>query len=581
MDHVESTLTSEADLFLEVEAAFEGRWEPMRLIASSPVRALFLARDVVLKREIALRIHFALGRRRSWFVRETELLAVLDHPSIRTVYHAGTRGDWAYRVSKWIEGESLEDAVRRAARPIPAVLRLARDLISVLEYAHSQDIVLRRIVPANVMLDRVGKAIITDLRFANRCLEFADRDAAGEAFLAPETWHGHAGEPASDIYAVGAVLYYAVTGSPPASDPAKIRPPRELREACPQALQRVVMRSLQADPRNRYLTATDMSADLMSELGDYEASVASPSVAHPDDDSVGWEKMLRRALGDEYELLDELGRGGFGSVYRVRDLRLERIVALKVLHPYLTADATVVERFRREAQLAAQLHHPHIVAVHGTGARAGLIWYTMAHVDGVSLARWVDLHGPLPLMRLLVLLNEALDALAHAHGQRVVHRDLKPENMLIDTKTGGLRITDFGLAIALHGDRWGGASSHSGTPEYASPEQLLGEKVDLRSDLYSLSAVAFFALAGKPPFGGGSVESILARQASGILPDIREVRRDVPEAVLQVLRRGAARSPDQRYASADEYANALRSAMMRWKLSPATWIRRLLGGGRA
>jgi serine/threonine-protein kinase len=142
-----------------------------------------------------------------------------------------------------------------------------------------------------------------------------------------------------------------------------------------------------------------------------------------------------------------------------------------------------------------------------------------------------------------------------------------------------VRITDFGLALAFQGQgRFGGASSRSGTPEFAAPEQLLGEPVDHRADLYGLSTVAFFALTGAPPFGGGSIESIVARQTVGHLPDVKAFRNDVPDPLLEVLARGAARSPGDRFASAAEYATALYRSLQPWWARPFATLRGSLPG---
>jgi len=574
------------ELFQQAEELFEGVYAPERLVAASDERALFVARDLVLRRRVALRAHFTPQTRgRAWFERETEVLAALDHPTLRPVFGAGYRGNWAYRVAKWIEGESLLEAVERGPRPIPAVLQLARDLLSLLEYAHAQRIVIRRIVPTSVMLDLSDHAIVTDLRWANPCLDVAvpDTDPASQPFLAPEVRRGEPGEPASDLYTAGALLYFAVTGLEPAADPEAITPPCTVREATPKALERIITRAVKTHPRERYFTASEMGNDLLSDLGDFElqAIVSSPRGSGAwTEDARAWEKRLRRALGDEYELLRELGTGGFGRVYLVRDLELEREEALKVLHPFLTSDPAVVERFRREAQLAAQLSHPHIVSIYDTGGRAGLSWYTMAYVDGVSLAALVKTEGPQPLDQVVRWLRQGLSALEHAHTQGVVHRDLKPENVLIEKADGSVRITDFGLALAFQGQgRFGGASSsRSGTPEFAAPEQLLGEPVDHRADLYGLSTVAFFALTGAPPFGGGSIESIVARQTVGHLPDVKAFRNDVPDPLLEVLARGAARSPGDRFASAAEYATALYRSLQPWWARPFATLRGSLPG---
>jgi len=173
----------------------------------------------------------------------------------------------------------------------------------------------------------------------------------------------------------------------------------------------------------------------------------------------------------------------------------------------------------------------------------------------------VDDEGPLPVDRVVRLMREGLSALAHAHGSGLVHRDLKPENMLIEDK-GNLRITDFGLALALRGvGRFGGATSQSGTPQFASPEQLLGERVDLRTDLYSLAAVAVFALLREPPFAGSTPEAVLARQATNRIPDIAERRPDVPPELVAVLERALRAEREERFPSAAEFLQALHRAV--------------------
>ncbi len=571
-------------LFSEVADAFDGVFEPLQIVAASDERALFVARDHVLRRRVALRVHLKPdAESRLWFDRETQLLAALDHPVIRPVYSAGSRGDWKYHAAKWIEGESMDSGITRGPRSLPDILQLARDLAGVLEYVHSQRIVIRRIIPSTVMIQLTRRAVLTDLRYTNVNVDVAPAAADSDSvlpFLAPEIREGGAGEPYSDIYAVGALLYFATTGQEPPVDPNEIQSPKRLRRACPHALERIICRALEGDPKKRYHTAIEMLEDLMSDLGEYDISLAVVPQRYATDDPEGWEKFLRRALGDDYELLDELGAGGFGRVYRVRDLALEREVALKVLHPYLMIDPDVVERFQREARTAAMLSHIHIVNTFDIGGRAGLQWYTMEYVRGRSLDRIVAQEGALPLDKVMRILFEALDGLALAHSKNFVHRDLKPENLLVEDDSGAVRIADFGLALALGGaDRRSGSHTRigrSGTPAYAAPEQLLGEPVDHRADLYSLTLSAFYALTGEVPFGSGGVESIIARQVAGFLPRVGDYRSDVPVRILRVLEKGAARHPDQRFDSAREFAAALAESTD----SSAGFLGRLLGGDR-
>src|SRR5205814_382250 len=274
-----------------------------------------------------------------------------------------------------VDGESLADALRRGPRPIPTALTLVRDVLGAAEYAHARGVILRRIVPLTLMLELSGRAVITDLRYANWCLPNVppEERGAGGAFVAPEVRAGGPGEPASDVYAVAALVYYVLPGHEPDADPARVVPPRQLRPAGPAALERVLLRALQAAPASRYYTATEMLEDFVSDAGVFQEPAATPPLAE-----AGFERRLRRALGDDYELLEEIGTGGFGRVYRARDLGLERDVAIKVLHPSLTADAAVAERFRRDAQLAARrraVRRRHLAQRHapvrGAGAAPG------------------------------------------------------------------------------------------------------------------------------------------------------------------------------------------------------------------
>jgi serine/threonine-protein kinase len=569
-----------------VEAVLGARFLLGHPIAASAERLLYRARDRQLRRVVSLRVNIDTSEAlRRWFFKEAEALARLDHPAIRHVYETGIIGDIAFRLGNWIDGESLAEAIQRGPRPIPAVHVLARDILGGLEHAHAHGVIIRRIVPASLLLTTAGRGTITDLRFCNLTLPEIppNESVTGTTFLAPEVRDGREGDPASDIYTAGAILYYAITATTPPLDPTLLIPARQLRRVIPVGLERVIERALSADPSKRFLTAVEMFEDFVSDAGEFDMpTVALPVLSGELADGPHWEARMRRALGDDYELLGTLGRGGFGRVYAVRDLHLEREVALKVLHPGLTQDAATVERFRREAQLAARLNHPNIVDIYDISGRSGLLWYTMEKVEGLNVAQLVERTGPFTLERVLRMMREALSALGHAHALGLVHRDIKPENMLLE-RDGSLRITDFGLALALRGHgRFGGATSQSGTPQFASPEQLLGERVDQRTDLYSLAAVACFALTGKAPFPGITVEQVLAKQTTDQIPDLVAERPDVSEALAAVLRKALRNDIDARWGSAGEFRSALEEAVQ--KTAPrkgsdlARLAARILGG---
>lgn len=544
---------------LDFDSLFGELFELERMVDASDDRVLYQVRDRVLKRRVSLRAHVRPGTPgREWFVREAEVLAQLDHPSIRHVYAAGFRDHIAYRVGNWIEGESLADAVARAPRPVPAVLAIARDLLYALDHAHVRGIVVRRAKPTTVMLDASGRAVITDLRFCNLVLETVPQELRREddPFLAPEVRRGSPGDPSADIYTAGALLYYAITGSAPADD---LVPIRQLRPNAPANVSRWIERALRRKPAERFLTAAEMLAELASFTDPFtEPDSAGPAVILPD--SPRWEQRLRRALGDDYELLSEIGSGSFGRVYRVRDLRLDREVAMKVLDPTLTRDPAIAEGFQREASLAANLKHPNIVSIFDIDGRLGLLWYTMELIQGESVAQLVQKLGPLGVPRAIEILDDTLTALEYAHGRRLVHRDVKPENLLVDVD-GAVHVTDFGLALALpRGRLFGGATSRSGTPQFAAPEQLAGGQVDNRSDLFSLGAVGYFLLLGAPPFPERTAEAARAGRVAYTIPDLRSVRDDVPALLEEALRKAVSWDPDQRFRDCAQFRAAIEAA---------------------
>jgi len=265
------------------EELFGDQYELEKLVHESDDHALFHARDRVLKRAVALRVHLRPDTpSRRWYERETEVLASLDHPSIRTIYHAAYRGDLAYRVGGWIVGESLAEACARGPRPVPLVLSIARDLLYAMDHAHVRGIVMRRVRPTTLMIDVASRAVVTDLRYSNRVLDLvpeADR-RADDPFLAPEVRRGETGDPYADIWAAGSLLYFALTGQTPARDPV---PVRELNPRTPLVMERWLMRALERKPSDRYPSAAEMIAALAEWTDPFtEPGAAGPAVILPD-----------------------------------------------------------------------------------------------------------------------------------------------------------------------------------------------------------------------------------------------------------------------------------------------------------
>ena len=217
------------EYFDGTQAALGHRFELERLVAANRERVLFTAVDRVLRRRVSLRVNFFFGEPlRIWFLREAEALAQLDHPALRHVYDAGVIGQLAYRVGNWIDGENLAEAMMRGSRPLPAVMGFARDLLSGLEHIHGHGIIVRRVVPASLLVNLAGRGTITDLRFSSFVLPVIPpgETPSGLHYMAPETRDGGLGDPASDIYTVGALLYYALPARNRRSTPRGSSHPR-------------------------------------------------------------------------------------------------------------------------------------------------------------------------------------------------------------------------------------------------------------------------------------------------------------------------------------------------------------------
>ncbi|HEU4682665.1 MAG TPA: protein kinase, partial [Gemmatimonadales bacterium] len=272
---------------------------------------------------------------------------------------------------------------------------------------------------------------------------------------------------------------------------------------------------------------------------------------------------LAEALGEAYTIEGEIGRGGMGVVYRARDERLQRRVAIKVLPPELAYQQDIRERFTREAQTAARLSHPHIVPIHSVGEAHGLVYFVMGYVDGESVAARIRRKGHLPVEEARRIMMETADALSAAHAFSVIHRDIKPDNILLEGTRGRVMVTDFGIAKALsssHQATLTGIGVAIGTPAFMSPEQAAGEReIDGRSDVYSLGVVTYQMLTGALPFNAPTVAGLLMKQITEAAPDLRSKRPDTPEDLALAVARCLEKDPESRWPTADALRRALES----------------------
>jgi serine/threonine-protein kinase len=265
------------------------------------------------------------------------------------------------------------------------------------------------------------------------------------------------------------------------------------------------------------------------------------------------------AIGSQYALEGEIGRGGMSVVYRARDLRLNRAVAIKVLPPDLAMDPHIRARFTREAQTAAQLSHAHIVPIYDVGERDNLAYFVMAMLTGGNLGTLLAYEPRLPVEEVRRFLREVADALDYAHQRGVIYRDIKPDNILIDRESGRALVTDFGIAWAMEAaSRLTVTGIAVGTPTYMSPEQATGERtLDGRSDIYSLGVVAYQMLTGRVPFTASNAMALLLKHVTEPPRPILELRPDTPPAMSNAIERALLKSPEDRWPTAGTLRDAL------------------------
>jgi hypothetical protein len=294
--------------------------------------------------------------------------------------------------------------------------------------------------------------------------------------------------------------------------------------------------------------------------------VAAKAIDYPEPDLHFF--ALQEALAGKYSIEVELGRGGMGIVYLALDVRLDRPVALKVLPEHMARDSDLRERFLREARTAAKLAHPNIVPIHSVDEIGDFVFFAMGYVAGETLGARIRRKGPLSPSECTRVLREVGFALSYAHSQGVIHRDIKPDNILIEENTGRALVADFGIAGIVDDSQEVAEEGILGTVEFMSPEQASGERLDFRSDLYSLGMVAYYALSGDLPFESDSVRTTLQQVRNAPVPPVSVVAQSAPRRLARVVDTCLKKDPAERFESADEFASALEAVVAARKQVP-------------
>ena len=269
--------------------------------------------------------------------------------------------------------------------------------------------------------------------------------------------------------------------------------------------------------------------------------------------------MIGKILGNRYQILEKVSGGGMAFVYKARCNLLNRIVAIKILKPEFAEDEDFVRRFRMEAQAAASLSHPNIVGIYDVGQEDGLYYIVMEYVEGNTLKDLIRQEAPLPVTEVIEVGIQICEALDCAHKNMIVHRDIKSQNIMI-TADGRVKVTDFGIARATGGTTIT-TGNVFGSVQYFSPEQARSDKVDERSDLYSVGIVLYEAFTGRLPFNGETPVSIALKQIQEKPEPISNILPGFPQQLETIVQKCLAKSPEDRYQSAEELKKDLRKAL--------------------
>ena len=256
-------------------------------------------------------------------------------------------------------------------------------------------------------------------------------------------------------------------------------------------------------------------------------------------------------INDRYEIIKSIGEGGMANVYLAYDTILDRRVAIKVLRGDLSGDEKFVRRFQREALSASSLSHPNIVEMYDVGEDNGLYYIVMEYIEGKTLKQLIKKRGSLTLSEAIDIMLQLTDGISHAHDSYIIHRDLKPQNIMI-REDGSIKITDFGIAMALNSTQLTQTNSVMGSVHYLPPEQASGKGSTIRSDIYSMGILFYELLTGQLPFKGDNAVEIALKQMRDDIPSIRKKNPAIPQSVENVILKATAKNPKNRYADAKE-----------------------------
>lgn len=557
----------------EIHSSQIGRYKQIRKLGEGQFGIVWLGFDEQLQRPVAIKISKSTRNKlllppndpsNELELQEARNVALLDHPNIVPVYDVGiTEDEQFYVVSKFIEGETLGSTLLQRRWSVIESIRFVQTIAEALAHAHERGLVHRDIKPANILIDRQnGKAHVTDFGLAfRRQGASAPQGLVGTPnYMSPEQVRcdTESVDARSDIFSLGVILYEMLAQRRPFNGAtlaelfdqilhADPLPLRSLVDSLDDEVTAICTRAIAKSPDDRFATAAELAQTLSQYVSRVEQSNRSVD---------GLSSSRPSKLLGEYRLLELIGEGGLGDVYRAEHRVMQRLVAIKLLHQDHQSSSERTHRFLQEIRLVAQLSHPNIVTAFDAGRDAGQIYMVMELVEGESLADRICRMGPLSAAEAINVVRQVATALEYSHARQIVHRDIKPGNLMVNTR-GVIKVLDFGLAILNDNADKLRSGESVGTPHYMAPEQSLGlSSVDGRADLYSLGATLFFILTGRPIFDVEPQQIAFSHQRQTV-PNLYEIRPNIDLRVESIFKRLVAKSPAERFTSASDLLQTL------------------------
>jgi serine/threonine protein kinase len=489
------------------------------------------------------------------FKEVIEKLSELDSPKAIPVLAYGEHQNQAVVVQELIAGRSLSEMLKESAGlQLNLVLDIVRQIGEYLGVLHQAGILHGSLGTTSIFLAADGnvKVMNAGLAYGANVGELiASKKLDPRPFDAPEVRAGGEFSPSSDFYALGAMLFQALTGESLGLDP-KVPYSRSQRTGLLPELDELLAKCLHADPFRRVQSSVEFLNGIKEVHRGMETSGQDPKTGIED-------ALVGHTLGT-YQLVERLGHGGMATVYKAYEPALDRYVAIKVLRKFFAQDPEFMQRFRREAKAIAKLNHPNIVPIHSYGEQGEIAYIVMRYVEGGTLKQVCgQIFEP---ERAVQLLLPVVRALAYAHHRGIVHRDIKPSNVLLSEGDWPM-LTDYGLAKMLEAtSKLTGSGVGMGTPMYMSPEQGQATDVDHRTDIYSTGIMLYELLTGDVPFQADTPMAIVIQHISSPMPMPRQVNPEIPEVLERIILKATAKSPEDRFQTSDELISALEDSLL-------------------